>query len=252
MSLVLLADIVRFFFQIIGKGAGNFTWYLSRPLFTLLELKMFTGFIFYLAETFIVALFVGYVLFHSAPCASCCQSGAGKEQVAEKAEPAQKAAALQDDAAQPKPDNSAATQLKDKLAADLSAFSAEGLTVAQTGGNVTVTLSEGLWPTGTYAASGQCATAIKRLAESLKGSDTSIAVEGHTDNVSQHGSVIADNWDLSAKRATSVLRILVDEGISADRVSATGRADTRPVADNSTPEGRSKNRRVEIVLTPGE
>ena len=64
------------------------------------------------------------------------------------------------------------------------------------------------------------------------------------------GQVIQDNWDLSVKRATSVVRILIAGGVDSNRIQAVGRADTMPVADNATEAGRCKNRRTEIVLTP--
>ena len=77
-------------------------------------------------------------------------------------------------------------------------------------------------------------------------------VEGHTDNVPYKGSgPISDNWDLSVKRATSVVKILTkNKGIDPKRITAAGRGEYDPIADNSTKEGRAKNRRIEIILTP--
>ena len=82
--------------------------------------------------------------------------------------------------------------------------------------------------------------------------DVQIGVEGHTDNVPMKESEkIKDNWDLSVLRATSISRILIKQcGISDKRISAVGRGETMPIASNDTPEGRAKNRRTEIILTP--
>ena len=76
-------------------------------------------------------------------------------------------------------------------------------------------------------------------------------IEGHTDNVPINNNSFKDNWDLSVQRATSVVRILQQEyGVDPTRITAAGRAHFVPKADNDTPEGRSTNRRTEIILTP--
>jgi chemotaxis protein MotB len=76
-----------------------------------------------------------------------------------------------------------------------------------------------------------------------------IAVEGHTDSRPIHTSAYPSNWELSTARATTVLRELVEvRGLPAARVSASGYGDTRPIADNATPQGRAQNRRVELVV----
>jgi chemotaxis protein MotB len=109
--------------------------------------------------------------------------------------------------------------------------------------------------------SGQTAikpTALKSLHEVsalLKSAgDKDIRIEGHTDSKPIQGSLrqrFPSNWELSAARATSVVHYLVDtEGIPATRVSVVGYADTKPVAGNETEEGRSQNRRIEILLYP--
>ena len=84
--------------------------------------------------------------------------------------------------------------------------------------------------------------------------DQKIAVEGHTDDV-QIGSVLLDkfptNWELSAARATAVVRFLQEKGnIAPERLTASGFSFYRPVAENETPEGREQNRRIEIILIP--
>jgi chemotaxis protein MotB len=76
-------------------------------------------------------------------------------------------------------------------------------------------------------------------------------VEGHTDNVAYKNGVLQDNWDLSVKRSTSVVRVLQTEyGIDPAKMAAAGRSEYMPVADNSTPENRAKNRRTRIVILP--
>ena len=75
-------------------------------------------------------------------------------------------------------------------------------------------------------------------------------VAGHTDNIPMRSSRFASNWDLSATRAVNVARFMIEQGMSAERISAAGYADTMPVASNSEEEGRAQNRRIEIVLMP--
>lgn len=81
--------------------------------------------------------------------------------------------------------------------------------------------------------------------------DLEVMVEGYTDNKSINTDCMEDNWDLSAKRATSVVRALETKyGVNPSRLIAAGRGETNPVADNATKEGRTKNRRTRIVLMP--
>ena len=75
-----------------------------------------------------------------------------------------------------------------------------------------------------------------------------VDIQGHTDNCPINTPKFASNWELSAIRATTVLRYLIKNGIFEERLTATGFADIRPIANNYTPEGRRKNRRVEFVL----
>ncbi len=93
---------------------------------------------------------------------------------------------------------------------------------------------------------------LRQVAEALKGyEDKAIRVVGHTDNVpiaKGSRSVFASNWELSVARATTVVRFLQDAGIAPERLIATGRAEYAPIAPNDTPEGRQKNRRIEITL----
>ncbi len=75
-----------------------------------------------------------------------------------------------------------------------------------------------------------------------------VRVEGHTDDVPIHTARFPSNWDLSAARAVAVARYFQSAGLPADRLAATGYGENRPVATNDTPEGRTANRRVEILL----
>ena len=90
---------------------------------------------------------------------------------------------------------------------------------------------------------------LKSLADVLMEMGRHVRVLGHTDNVPIRTAQFPSNWELSATRAVMVVRILSElHGVPAEHLSATGFGDSRPVADNLTPEGRAKNRRVEIVV----
>jgi chemotaxis protein MotB len=89
---------------------------------------------------------------------------------------------------------------------------------------------------------------LRKLVPLLNAGPHSISVEGHTDPIPISNLQFPSNWELSAQRATTVLRYLVRAGVPAERLRAVGYADTRPVADNSTPEGRAMNRRVALVV----
>lgn len=135
----------------------------------------------------------------------------------------------------------------------LLGFNPDELTVYMKDGKVYVSMSDKLlFKSGSPDVEAKGKEALKKLAEVLnKNTDVSIAIEGHTDNVPIHTAVFKDNWDLSAARATNVVRLLTDEyGMDARRLTAAGRGEFSPVADNSTAEGKAKNRRTEIVLSP--
>lgn len=86
------------------------------------------------------------------------------------------------------------------------------------------------------------------LATTLKALPYALSIEGHTDNIPIQTGLYPSNWELSAARATRVTRHLIEQGIEAERIRAIGYADTRPRADNSSVEGRARNRRVSFVL----
>jgi chemotaxis protein MotB len=90
---------------------------------------------------------------------------------------------------------------------------------------------------------------LQKVGEAIKGyNDKVIRVVGHTDNVPIKTKVFPSNWELSVARATTVVRFLQEVGIPPERMIASGRAEYQPVAENDTPEGRKKNRRIEITL----
>jgi len=90
---------------------------------------------------------------------------------------------------------------------------------------------------------------LKKVGDALKGyEDKVIRVVGHTDNVPIKTKVFPSNWELSVARATNVVHYLQEVGIPPERMIASGRAEYQPVAENDTPEGRKKNRRIEITL----
>lgn len=149
----------------------------------------------------------------------------------------------------------AATQaLKTKLQEALLGFQQSGLSVDVRDGKVYVSLTDKLlFPSGSIIIDEKGKQALAGLATVLKSQpDINISVEGHTDNqkVINLGQ-IKDNWDLSVLRATSVARFLADaQQIEPARITATGKSQYQPVDPASTPEARSHNRRIEVVLTP--
>ncbi len=145
-------------------------------------------------------------------------------------------------------------RLKQKVSDALYGFRNEGLDVKTKNGKVYVSMEEKLlFPSGSTVIDQRGKQAIKELAGVLEGNqDINIMVEGHTDTVPVISSkAIKDNWDLSVKRATAVIRILMKHSsIKGERIIAAGRSKYLPVATNNTKAGRRKNRRTEIILTP--
>lgn len=90
--------------------------------------------------------------------------------------------------------------------------------------------------------------ALVAIAQILAPTDFPIIVEGHTDNTPISTQQFPSNWELSGMRASSVVRLFVETGVDGRRLTATGYADQRPLADNATPEGRQRNRRVAITI----
>lgn len=149
----------------------------------------------------------------------------------------------------------AVRDLKNKVSEALFGFENNGLTVTMKDGKVYVSLDEKLlFRTGSWEIDANGRTALKRLVTVLeRNPDIQIMIEGHTDNVpyKPSGGQLRDNWDLSVKRATTVVRELT-EGTKIDprRLTASGRSEYLPVDNRNTTDARSKNRRTEIILTP--
>lgn len=109
-----------------------------------------------------------------------------------------------------------------------------------------------LFKSGKYQVTDQAKLVLGKVAQVLKNQpDIEFMVEGHTDNVPFHSGVLLDNWDLSVKRATAVVRILQNQyGLDPAKMAAAGRSEYLPLASNDTPEGRAANRRTRIVILP--
>ena len=111
-----------------------------------------------------------------------------------------------------------------------------------------------LFTSGKYDVTNNAKVVLGKVAAVLKNQpDIEFMVEGHTDNVPFRGGtgLVKDNWDLSVKRATAVVRLLQnDYGLDPARMAAAGRSEYKPIADNSTKEGKAANRRTRIVILP--
>lgn len=143
-------------------------------------------------------------------------------------------------------------ELKNKMTEALKGFSSSDLTVTQKNGKVYVSLSENLlFPSGSAVVNPKGVDALSKLASVLNvNPDISVNIEGHTDSIPIRGRY-QDNWDLSTARANSIVRILTNQyKVDPVRVEASGHAFYDPVDTNATPEGRARNRRTEIILSP--
>lgn len=144
--------------------------------------------------------------------------------------------------------------IKKKVKDALLGFENNGLTIEQKNGKVYVSLDESLlFASGSYNVGSKGTDVLKKLAKVLESStDINVVVEGHTDNVPLNGKGdIADNWDLSVKRATAVVKIITNNSnVNPSRLTAAGRGEYLPLDLSNTTEGRKKNRRIEVILTP--
>ncbi len=144
--------------------------------------------------------------------------------------------------------------LKSTLSSALSQFEGKGLTVEHREGKVYVSLENSLlFPSGSWMVDKKGSQAIAQLANVLKSHpELQIIIEGHTDDIPyKSGGAIKDNWDLSVKRATSIVKLLTKNAeIDPKQISAAGRSEYNPVADNETKSSRAKNRRIEVIIIP--
>lgn len=145
-----------------------------------------------------------------------------------------------------------ADALRQKMADALTKFTSNELTVSVKNGKVYVSLQESLlFPSGSAAVNPKGKDALGTLAGVLNSNpDINVNIEGHTDSIPIK-SRFEDNWALSTARATSIVRILTkDYKVDPIRVEASGHSLYDPVDSNTTPEGRARNRRTEIILSP--
>ena len=135
----------------------------------------------------------------------------------------------------------------------LMGFSSDELSVREENGKIYVALSDKLlFQSGSATVDKRGKEALAKLASVLnQQKDVDVNIQGHTDTKPIHTARFADNWDLSVIRATSVVRILTTEyGVSPLQIEPSGKGEFVPVADNESAEGRSKNRRTEIIIAP--
>lgn len=150
--------------------------------------------------------------------------------------------------------DAAMNKLKNAISKALTNFEGKGLTVVQRDGKVYVSMENKLlFNSGSWAVGVNGKQAVKQLGSVLaENPDIAILIEGHTDNDPYNGTgQINGNWDLSTKRATAIVEILRENPtINPENLTAAGRGEYAPIATNDTNEGKAKNRRIEVILTP--
>jgi len=144
--------------------------------------------------------------------------------------------------------------LKDRISSALLGFEGDGLTITQKNGKVYISLEEQLlFASGSWQVDTRGKEALTKLSKALESQqDINVLIEGHTDSIPFGGrGQIKDNWDLSVVRATAIVRILTgSSSIDPQRLTSAGKGEFMPIQSNSTAEGRSANRRIEVILTP--
>jgi chemotaxis protein MotB len=150
--------------------------------------------------------------------------------------------------------DAAMTALKNAISKALTDFEGKGLTIEQRNGKVYVSMENKLlFKSGSWAVGAQGRQAVQQLGKVLGDNpDIAVLIEGHTDNVPYKGNAqLSGNWDLSTKRATAIVNILREnKAINPENLTAAGRGEFAPIATNDTAEGKAKNRRIEVILTP--
>ena len=150
--------------------------------------------------------------------------------------------------------DSIVTALKKSITKALIGLEGEGLTIEKRNGKVYVSLEEALlFASGKYEVNSGGVVALNKLANALAyQNDLKILVEGHTDSIPFNSrGLVKDNWDLSVMRATNVVKVLTQNpDLDPIQLTAAGRSEFMPIASNTTAEGRSVNRRIEIILSP--
>ncbi len=143
-------------------------------------------------------------------------------------------------------------QLKNAVSKALHNFEGKGLTVEHKNGKIYVSMENKLlFNSGSWAVGIEGKKAVEQLAQVLsKNNEIHVLIEGHTDNVPYNGTTLIDNWDLSVKRATAIVRILQNKRVNPTQITAAGRSEYLPIESNITNKGKAKNRRIEIILAP--
>ena len=145
------------------------------------------------------------------------------------------------------------SKLKNSIADALMNYPTDELSIYIKDGSVYVSLQEKLlFKSGSDVVDPKGKEALKSLAQVLNNTkDINVLIEGHTDNIPIKSKLFQDNWDLSTARASSIVRILTkDNGFDPNRITASGKSEFHPVKANDTVEGRSGNRRTEVILSP--
>jgi chemotaxis protein MotB len=143
--------------------------------------------------------------------------------------------------------------LTNNLTRSLSKEEMQDVDVKVLKGVVYISLSDNmLYKSGSYEISDKAGTTLSKIAKIITDyKDYDVLIEGNTDNVPISKSNIRNNWDLSGLRASSVVQSLQNNyGVDPKRLTAGGRGEYNPVASNDTPDGKTKNRRTEIIITP--
>lgn len=150
--------------------------------------------------------------------------------------------------------DAAMKKLKESLSSALLDFEGKGLTIEQRNGKVYVSMENKLlFSSGSWSVGTEGKKAVMQLGEVLsENQDVAVLIEGHTDNVPYSTSgAISGNWDLSMKRATAIVKLLLENPfIDPANITAAGRSEYAPIASNDTSEGKAKNRRIEVILEP--
>jgi chemotaxis protein MotB len=150
--------------------------------------------------------------------------------------------------------DAAMRKLKDAISKALTNFEGKGLTVEQRDGKVYISMENKLlFQSGSWSVGTEGRKAVQQLGSVLgENPEIAVLIEGHTDDVPYKGNAqLSGNWDLSTKRATAIVNILRENNaINPENLTAAGRGEYAPIASNETNEGKAKNRRIEVILTP--
>ena len=143
------------------------------------------------------------------------------------------------------------SQIKQEIEGNLQDYGAKNevqLTVNERG--LVISLKEaGFFPSGTAKVQPAALPLLDKIATSISHYANTLRIEGHTDNVPVNSPAFPSNWELSTARANSIVHYLIEKhGFKGSKLSVTGYAEYRPIADNATEEGRKLNRRVDIVM----